>query len=302
MVARATRGASRLLPAALVVAAVVVLLASVVSGGCGEGEGGGTAPTAGATATVPPPSPSPSASPAATATPAATTTIFLYFLRRGELGVAERRVPATTMPATAAVRALLAGPDEEERAAGLAPAVTAGVALRRLAIADGVAEVDLSAPPDPDPTAPPARLRGTAALVYTLTRFATVDAVALTVAGEPYPASLPGPLTRRPFRALEPEIFVEQPGVGALLPDPFVLAGSARVFEATFTAQLSGPNGRRIATVTVTAGRGAPARGRFRTEVAYSARPGPATLLVYDVSMADGSRQHLVRIPVVLAP
>lgn len=277
----AAQHVSRLLPAMLLAAAAAILLASAVSAGCGEGDGASASPTA---------------------TPPATTTLFLYFLRRGELGVAERRVPATTTPATAAVRALLAGPTESERAAGLAAPVVPGVTLRRLAIADGLAEVDLSAPPDPDPLAAPARLRGTAALVYTLTRFPTVRAVALTVAGEPYPASLAGPLTRRPFRALEPEIFVEQPGVGALLGDPFVLAGSARVFEATFMAQLTGAGGRRIAAVTVTADRGAPARGRFRTEVAYSALPGPATLVVYDVSMADGSRQHVVRIPVELAP
>ena len=50
--------------------------------------------------------------------------------------------------------------------------------------------------------------------------------------------------------------------------------------------------------VTVQASRGAPGRGRFAKEIAFSTSAKRGMLIVFDQSMEDGSRQDEVRIPV----
>ncbi len=122
MTRRAAAGLGRLLPLLLIAAAVIVLAGAALVAACG-GSSGGASPEPTATITV---TPSLSSPPSGTASPspsaaASVTTLRLYFLRGEKLGVAERRVAHTTMPATAAMKALLAGPTSEERAAGLTP-------------------------------------------------------------------------------------------------------------------------------------------------------------------------------------
>jgi hypothetical protein len=106
---------------------------------------------------------------------------------------------------------------------------------------------------------------------------------------------------RADFTVLEPSILVETPGVGAELTSPFRLSGAARVFEGTVLARLVDSSGRRIVEVVVTASRGAPGRGRFAKLVPFSTSAGSGTLIVYDQSMEDGSRQDEVQIPVTFA-
>ena len=183
----------------------------------------------------------------------------------------------------------------------------AGAKLRSLVISDGVATADLTQAPDAAPGAGTVTMPGTAELVFTLTRFSTISGVGIQVNGRPWPAkdgASPSPVIyrRAAFRALEPAIFVESPGVGGVVPDPFVLSGSASVFEGSFTAQLTDGSGLRVAHVTVQASRGAPGRGSFRQTVAYSTSATRGTLMVYSQSMEDGSRQNVVRIPVTLSP
>ena len=142
-----------------------------------------------------------------------------------------------------------------------------------------------------------------AQIVYTLTQFPTVRRVAIRVDDQPYPAAggvaSPSMEWRRSDLAdFEPNIFVESPGVGAVLPTPFVLTGTARVFEGSFQARLVDSSGRRVVNVTVQATRGAPGRGRFAKEIAFSTAARRGTLIVFDQSMEDGSRQDEVEIPV----
>ena len=101
--------------------------------------------------------------------------------------------------------------------------------------------------------------------------------------------------------SFEPPIFVESPGVGAVVASPFALSGTASVFEGTFQARLVDSSGRRIVSVTVQASRGAPGRGRFAKEIAFSTSAKRGTLIVYDQSMEDGSRQDEVRIPIAFS-
>jgi hypothetical protein len=293
-----------LLPVLLVGGALLVLAGAVLAAACGGDEPPAPAETVTVTAT-PSAVVEPSASPAE---PDASTTAFaVYFLRGEKLGVAERRVPQTRGVARAAMEALCAGPSSTERAAGLGTAVPGGTQLLGVSVATGVATVDLS----DRFTAGGGSLSMTARVaqvVYTLTQFPTVRSVRFRVEGEDV-ATLGGEgvmlddaQRRADWRDFEPPIFVESPGVGALLEEPFVLRGTARVFEATFTALLTDAGGRRIVRLTVMASEGAPGRGRFRETVAYSTSAPAGMLTVFETSMEDGSRMNTVRIPVRFAP
>jgi hypothetical protein len=302
MTRRAAHGFFRLLPALLVAGAALMLTPAVLIAACGGSTGGTSATTPPPTQGAAPATPTAAASPAPSASPsaAATTTLRLYFLRDFKLGVAQRQVPRTLAVARAAVTALLDGPTVAERKAGLSTSVPAGVHLDSIVIQDGVARVDVSAGlDDAQQDSATATLQPAAQIVYTLTQFPSVRKVIITAGGSPYPAGAApaSEMTRSDFD-LEPVIFVESPGVGAVLHDPFTLRGSASVFEGSFTAQLVDSSGRRIARVQVQASAGAPERGSFARTIAYSTSATQGWLVVYDASMKDGSRQDLVRIPV----
>jgi hypothetical protein len=246
-------------------------------------------------------------SPTATPSTPPTRAQSLYFLRDGKLGVAERSVAPTTMPATAALKALLTGPSAAERTAGLTSALPAGTRLRSLVISSGVATANLTQAPDEASGDASAAMPGTAELVYTLTRFSSISGVRVKVNGRPWtPAtdSTASPVTyhRASFRSFEPAIFVESPGAGGTLPDPFILSGTASVYEGSFTAQLTDDSGRRVVRVVVEASQGAPGRGTFRQTVVYSTSATHGTLSVYSQSQEDGTRQNVVKIPVTLTP
>jgi acyl-coenzyme A thioesterase PaaI-like protein len=199
------------------------------------------------------------------------------------------------------MKALLKGPTAAERAAGLDSAVASQARLNHLTVSGGVATVDLSRYPTGAPTDV-----ALGQIVYTLTRFPTIKRVRIQIDGSPLvsadvgnPAS--GIFRRADFDRLEPAIFVESPGVGAVLTSPFVLRGSASVFEGSFVAVLADSSGRRVVRKQVQASQGAPGRGVFRMTIPYTTSATAGTLIVYSVSMEDGSRQGEVRIPVTFA-
>jgi hypothetical protein len=301
MLPRRTRLRARALPA-LSIAALFVLAAALAA--CG----GGGEPSSPATATATAPvsatsSPSPSPSPTPTGSPVGTTKLSVYFLRGEKLGVAERRVPQTKAVAAAAVRELCAGPSAAERAAGLGTAVPAGTAFGGVSISDGVALVDLSSAFENGGGSLSMTAR-VAQVVYTLTQFPGIKAVAFSLDGAPI-STLGGegvdvapPQQRADWVDFEPPIFVEIPGVGAALSSPFVLRGTASVYEGSFLAELRDDSGRRIVRAIVQASQGAPERGDFRKTVAFTTAATKGTLIVYAQSMEDGSRQNEVRIPV----
>lgn len=305
MTRRAAAGLARLLPLLLIAAAVVVVTGAALIAACG-GSAGGAAPEPTTTATAPAdgttePTAAPTVEPSPTPPPSSDkSTLRLYFLRDGLLGVAERRVAHTSAIATASLKELLSGPSAAEQAAGLGTAIPAGTKLLALSIDHGAAAVDLS---DEFGGADAA---AAAEVVFTLTRFPTVRRVVLTVHGVTFaPSGSAGPgdkgWTRADFADLQPSIFVETPGAGAVLSSPFALTGTASVFEGSFQARLVDSSGRRIVNVIMQASEGAPGRGRFAKEVPYSTAARRGTLIVFDQSMEDGSRQDEVRIPVSFA-
>lgn len=305
MTRRATAGLARLFPLLLITGALAVVLAAAGVAACG-GSGGGDSPQPTATVTVTEiPADTPSATPSASVTPvAASTPVSLYFVRDGALCAVARSLPSTAAPARATLKALFKGPTASEAAAGVSTTLAGGIELKAISIAGGEARVDLSArflASEDDP-----ELRPTAQVVYALTQYSTVRAVSITVDGQPFPAaesaeSPPRVWRRADFTSLEPAIFVEHPGLGAEVSSPFTLSGAASVYEGSFTARLVDDGGRRIVSATVQATRGAPGRGRFRKEIAFSTSSAAGTLIVFTQSMEDGSQQNTLRIPVTFS-
>jgi len=295
-------------PALLAIALILALAGAAGTAACGTAGGatGSASTTAGSAGESSTPAATP-ASPVASPSAAATTAVRAYFLRGEKLGVAERQVPHTTAVADAALTALCSGPADTEQAAGLSSAVPAGTKLLGVSIREGVATVDLSGDFAAGGGSASMQAR-VAQVVYTATQFSGVTAVDLRMDGKPL-TTLGGeglmiaPGQRRAdWRDFEPAIFVERPGVGAVLSSPFVLAGTALVFEGSFVARLVDDSGRRMVSVPVQASSGGPERGDFREVIPYSTSAASGTLIVYDQSMEDGSRQDEVSIPITFAP
>jgi hypothetical protein len=127
-----------------------------------------------------------------------------------------------------------------------------------------------------------------AEVVYTLTQFPSIGRVRIGTRT----------LTRADVEPFAPPILIESPLPGARLTEPVVVRGTASVFEATLVVELR-QDGNVVAKQTVTASTGAPERGTFHTSVA-GVHAGPATIVAYAPSAANGEPQHLVRVPVTL--
>ena len=95
---------------------------------------------------------------------------------------------------------------------------------------------------------------------------------------------------------------VSDPVVGQRVSSPVTVAGTANVYEATVTLRLLDASGREIATRFTTATCGSGCRGTWSVTVPYRLdRTQRGTVQVYQVSAEDGSPEHIVDVPVVLA-
>ncbi len=286
--------------------AVVLALAFGLAFGltaCGD-DGESQAPAVTETVTV---TATPTVTPTVDTIPATPMTVSLYFLRGETLGVAHRTVPKSDAPATAAMNALLGGPDRREKAAGLGTTIPEGTTLNGVTIDDGTAQVDLSEEFASGGGTLSMQTR-IAEVVYTLTQFRSVKRVEFLLDGESVEALggegivIDEPQRRADWKELLPAIFVETPAVGDIVRGPVTVAGTAMVFEATFVAEILAADGEVIASETVTAARGAPQRGAFTVEIPFDTpSPRRGSLRVYEVSMQDGSRMNTVRIPLRFA-
>jgi hypothetical protein len=131
----------------------------------------------------------------------------------------------------------------------------------------------------------------TAETVYTLSQLDPAKPVAL--AGRQY--------KRSDFEALTPAILVETPLPFEAVSAPMRLTGTANTFEATFEYDLLDPAGKVLKHDFVTATSGSGTRGTFDVRVPFEAPNGVARLVVYERSAADGSKTHVVEIPLTLA-
>jgi len=266
------------------------------------GPSGSPAPSTDSSAT-PPPSQTP---------PEGTTVVRAYFYYEsvpGSSGLVPilREVPATKAVATAAMAALLEGPNATESGA-MSSAIPAKTKLLGLTIKDGVATVDLSSEFESGAGSASATIR-LGQVVYTLTQFPTVKSVVFQVDGRTVTVFgsegivLDGPVGRADYINLLPALFVDRPAYGAALGNPGRITGSAQgVFEATFRVTLIDAAGRTIADEQAMAACWCES-GAFDTTVRYDVTKAQwGTLRVWAGSAKDGSPVAVREYPVWLSP
>jgi hypothetical protein len=207
------------------------------------------------------------------------TAVRVYFYRAGRLQPVARVVARGGDLAGKALEELAKGPtDTEQRELGLSTSVT-GVPAG-LAVANGAARIEGSL----------ARA-ALAQVVYTLTQFPAINAVAV---GEMR-------YTRSNFEEQTPIILVESPLPFERVASPLHATGSANTFEATFQYDLVDSDGKLLKTHFATATSGSGTRGSFDFTVPFGAgHEGLGKLVVYERSAKDGSRIHIVGIPIHL--
>jgi hypothetical protein len=252
------------------------------------------------------------------APPANTTTVRLYFLAPGGgtparadpfLISLERELEATPRIAHATVRALIDGPtaDDEALVADLSSAVPEETLLLGITIDDRVATVDLSREFESGGGSLSmfARL---AQVVYSVTQFPTVDAVAFRLDGEPVTVFsgegivLDGPVTRDDYVDLLPTIFIDTPAAGAEVELPLRLTGKAAVFEATFQYRVTAADGTVLGEGFTMSDSGV-GWGSINVTLDVDVDvPTDAVLSVWEYSARDGSIQAERDTPIRLVP
>jgi hypothetical protein len=263
-----------------------------------DGTSGGTAaggsPTApGPDGTTTPGTPAPSTQPPATGGGPRQVRASVYFLHGEKVSPAPRTV-TTPAAAAGALRALLAGPSPYERGHGRTTAIPSGTTLNSVVVNGRVATVDLSGRYDDGGGSLSMRAR-LAQVVFTATRFPTIEKVRFELDGKPVTAFggegivLNGPVGRADFEDLSPLVLVESPLIGDTIRTPVRVWGSANTFEATLRLKITDASGRTAANIYATATSGSGTRGTFDVTVPYQAtRSGPGTLTAYWDSPRDG--------------
>jgi Sporulation and spore germination/Immunoglobulin-like domain of bacterial spore germination len=241
--------------------------------------------------------------------PASTVTFQVWFANDEGLFVSHRTGPATPRVGTAALEALLEGPDSFEEGYGLRTAIPDGTQLLGLSINDGIARVDLTSEFETGGGSASMQAR-LAQVVYTITQFPTVKGVVFSLDGEPIDVLggegiiIDHPLTRRDYADLLPAILVLRPALTEAVESPVLIRGSANVFEANVGIQVLDENGDVIAETFTTATCGTGCRGTFRIDVPFEVdHAQQGTIVLHDDDAAGtGAFPHEVRIPVRLLP
>jgi hypothetical protein len=307
----------------VILSVVLVAMLGFLAASCGGGEGAesagpvpteepGSGTTSGsaaattvdegsATETVPPPNGDEEAQ--------GTVTYQVWFTKGESLHVAKRTQAATRRVGTAALEALLEGPESFEAESGVGTAIPAGTQLLGLEIEDGIAFVDLTSEFESGGGSLAMFLR-VAQVVCTLDQFQTVKGVLFKLDGEPVDIfSGEGLILDKPvgcgdYEDFLPVILVTSPTAGERVSNPVTVRGNANVFEANVTVRILDENGDEIARTFTTATCGSGCRGDFSVVVKYKvSREQPGTIVVQDDDAAGtGTPPHQVRIPVVLTP
>ena len=196
---------------ALASLAVVGGILGFVVAGCGSEKAVSLGPAGGKTGTT--------AATEPTGSVPTSVSLEVWFLDGEQLVRQTRSREATRLVATAAMKALLAGPSPSELASGLATSVPAGTKLLGISIKKGVATVDLTSQYQSGGGSLSMKAR-LAQVVYTLTQFPTVRAVLFHLDGEPVNVFsgegivLDHPVGRKDYEDLLPVITVDKPAAG----------------------------------------------------------------------------------------
>ncbi len=238
--------------------------------------------------------------PAATATPASTAPVStpapttpttnptlvdvrIYLLSGERLAVTHRQVEGPAV-LNNALAALLEGPTDSERAAGLHTEIPDGTTLRDLKLADGLATVDLSR----DYERGGGTLSMTARLaqvIFTATQFDSTDEVLFWLDGAPVEffggegIVLGDAQQRRDVDwALTKGIIIDTPLPGATVTSPITVTGEGDVFEADFPIEVR-RNGERISDVVIVFAGAWGNWADFETTISVDAPVGPIELV-----------------------
>jgi hypothetical protein len=276
----------------LVLAAVLTVVA-LVAAGC-DGDDTASPPTE---TTVPTETTSPGGK---------TSTFAVYLLHDGTIAALRRSVASTPAVARAALEELLAGPSSEEESNGLVTEIPEGTTLEDVAVADGVATVDLSGEFD-DGGGSASMLGRVAQVVATLTQFPTIQRVAFRLDGEPVQTIggegvvVDPPIGRKAIEEQTPQILIESPLPEDTVTSPVRLRGTANVFEANVTIEARDETGAVIYEGFTTATSGTGTRGTFDTTIPLPDEQGPIEIVAYEASAEDGRPLHVVTVPVMLS-
>lgn len=232
------------------------------------------------------------------------------WLARSDGLVAVRRVHRLTPAvATAAIKALLAGPTVKERAAGVSSAIPKGTKLLGIALHDGVATIDFTSEYATGGGALSMQDR-LGQVVYTLTEFPTIKKVLFRLDGAPVHVFssegivLDHAVGRSEYVNLLPVITVNEPTPGLFTSSPVTVSGEANVFEANVSIEVLNAYGKVVGKTFTTATCGTGCRGTFSVQVTFKVgHKQPGTIVVHDDDAAGtGTPPHIVRIPVTLVP
>jgi spore germination protein GerM len=215
-----------------------------------------------------------------------TSVVSVYLVRGQRLGVSRRSVPVPAVLRGALV-ALLEGPTAAERAEGLSTAIPAGTRLRSVALADGLATIDLSQEYESGGGTLSMSLR-LAEVVFTATQFGNVERVALRIEGTPITVLggeglvLANPLVRSSItHAVSGGILVSSPRPGATVRSPLVVTGEGDVYEGEFSITVL----RGTTTIANVWGIRTGAWGTwapFTATIPLDASPGPIRVVISD--------------------
>jgi hypothetical protein len=209
----------------------------------------------------------------------------VYFLREGKVWPARREVSADVAQANATLDELIAGPTaQEETELGWTTALPDGIKSYSILGTPGqrgAVSLEIEAP---------LTRAARAQIVYTLTQFPLVEAVVLK--DQTY--------QRSDFERHTPSVLVESPLAFDEVANPVHAFGTASAFEAAFNYELTDTDGRIVDEDIVTATSGPTTRGLFEfvTDEYEIPFDGMGSLIVFELSAADGSRTNLVEIPV----
>jgi hypothetical protein len=218
-------------------------------------------------------------------TPVESATVALYWIRDGQVWPGARQV-GDILVEELAISSLLSGPTESEQAdLKFETALPTGVEEVDVTVDGEVATVEFEGADELSP-------EGLAQVVYTETAFAGVNSV--EIGGRTY--------TRADFEDQTPSILVQSPLSFAEVESPFRVRGTANTFEATFNYEVTDTDGKIVDEDFVTATSGSGTRGTFDFTTGDFTVPfdGIGALIVFELSAEDGSRIHLVEIPLTM--
>ncbi len=229
-----------------------------------------------------------------------------------------RQISTPAAPATPTMAWLLAGPSQPEQDGlpALSTAIPSGTRLLGLAVANGVATVDLSSE-FASGGGSLSMLARVAQVVYTLTQFPTVDEVAFEIEGVAVDVlggeglMLDSYRTRDGFLGvgLLPLVFVDRPAWGGETTNPMRIVGRTAAFEGEFRVTIVDSNGLILTEQNLLAqgpqvmAPGGPLWTSFDVTIGYTVdQPQVGALIVWARSAMDGSQIAVREYPVLLVP